>query len=96
VLWWGVPSVALVYGALQLEHLAARLPPLVALGDASYSLYLFHLPVTMFVQGPAAAALSVVAGLGIHRFIERPLQRASAKLWRHRHQQLLAHSPSRL
>jgi exopolysaccharide production protein ExoZ len=75
VAWWGIPSVALVYGALQVEPLAARVQPLVALGDASYSLYLFHLPVTMFVQGPAAAALAVAVGLGIHRYVERPLQR---------------------
>jgi exopolysaccharide production protein ExoZ len=44
VLTWGIPAFAIVAGAVSLEPLVARLLPrwLLALGDASYSLYLSH------------------------------------------------------
>jgi len=44
VITWGIPAFAIVAGAVSLEPLVARLLPrwLLALGDASYSLYLSH------------------------------------------------------
>lgn len=44
VLTWGLPACAIVAGAVSLEtHIAAALPRwLLALGDASYSIYLVH------------------------------------------------------
>jgi peptidoglycan/LPS O-acetylase OafA/YrhL len=43
VLWWGLPSAAILIGAISLERLAIRVPRLlVALGNSSYSLYLTH------------------------------------------------------
>jgi peptidoglycan/LPS O-acetylase OafA/YrhL len=56
VLIWGVPAFAVVAGAVSLEPLVAPALPrwLLALGDASYSLYLSHgfvLPALMLVIG---------------------------------------------
>jgi peptidoglycan/LPS O-acetylase OafA/YrhL len=43
VLWWGLPSAAILIGAISLERLGIRVPRLlVALGNSSYSLYLIH------------------------------------------------------
>jgi peptidoglycan/LPS O-acetylase OafA/YrhL len=43
VLWWGLPSAAILLGAISLERLGIRVPRLlVALGNSSYSLYLIH------------------------------------------------------
>jgi exopolysaccharide production protein ExoZ len=43
VLWWGLPSAAILVGAISLERLGIRVPRLlVALGNSSYSLYLTH------------------------------------------------------
>jgi exopolysaccharide production protein ExoZ len=85
-LLWGVPAVLIVAGALALEPVVARWRSraLLALGDASYAIYLCHYPAVdvtarlfgvrpgwMFV--PIAIAVSIVAGLIFHRFIERPL-----------------------
>ena len=44
VLTWGIPAFAIVAGAVSLEPLVAHLLPrwLLALGDASYSIYLSH------------------------------------------------------
>ena len=45
LLYWGVPAVLLVIGCLSLEkHSLFRWKPLILAGDASYSLYLFHIP----------------------------------------------------
>ena len=56
VLTWGVPAFAVVAGAVSLEPLVAPALPrwLLALGDASYSIYLSHgfvLPALMLVIG---------------------------------------------
>ena len=46
VIVWGVPAALLVIGALSLEHARLfRWRALIAGGDASYALYLFHVPV---------------------------------------------------
>jgi exopolysaccharide production protein ExoZ len=85
-LLWGVPAAMIVAGAVALEPVLAVRPPaaLLRLGDASYAIYLCHFitvavaarlvgvaPVWLFV--PAAVALSLVAGLIVHRWIEKPL-----------------------
>lgn len=56
VLTWGFPALAIVAGAVSLEPLAAHALPRwsLALGDASYSIYLSHgfvLPAFMLVMG---------------------------------------------
>jgi exopolysaccharide production protein ExoZ len=56
VLTWGVPAFAIVAGAVSLEPLVAPALPrwLLALGDASYSIYLSHgfvLPALMLLIG---------------------------------------------
>ncbi|MBX5143219.1 acyltransferase [Rhizobium lentis] len=51
VLFFGVPAVLILYGSIGLEQYARRLPRiLVALGNASYSTYLFHLIVLFVVS----------------------------------------------
>ncbi len=92
-LLWGVPAAMIVAGALALEPLAARFAPraLVALGNASYAIYLCHFvtvdltaraigtqPRWVFV--PTAVAVSIAAGLLFHRLIERPLIAAARRL----------------
>ena len=85
-LLWGLPAVMLVGGAAALEASAGwpRLPALKAVGDASYSIYLCHVPATALVAHaiggaplalfiPAAIGASVGAGLLCRRFVERPL-----------------------
>ncbi len=88
LLYWGLPALLIVWGALSLEG-AGRLPlfaPLKLLGDASYSLYLIHglaLSLAFKLIGgwglpaPLAVALAtpfgVLAGLACYRLLERPL-----------------------
>jgi exopolysaccharide production protein ExoZ len=87
----GVPATMVILGVLWLEpHLRGRLPRwLLLLGDASYSLYLFHplimpiVPVALRKFGIENVAVSIVlcviiglaAGVLIHLLIERPLTR---------------------
>jgi exopolysaccharide production protein ExoZ len=83
---WGIPAAMIVGGALAIEDHGGppRLRPLETLGDASYALYLVHLPVQALVAHtlgvthdalfvPAALIASIAAGLACHAFIERPL-----------------------
>ena len=92
-LLWGVPAAFLVGGALSLEADGAvpRLRGLVRLGDASYALYLVHLPATALVAhtlgwgNPWLFALvsmgvSILAALGCHLWMERPLVAAARRL----------------
>jgi len=80
---WGLPAAAILAAALALERsVGPRLPTFVlAIGDASYAIYLVHpFVVPAFVShGPllAAASLpaSIAAGLLVHRLIDAPLQR---------------------
>jgi exopolysaccharide production protein ExoZ len=91
VLVWGLPSLALVAGAVSLER-AGPLPhwwPLRALGDASYSVYLIHgLAVSAAwrllqlagLEAPvlaflASLAAGVVAGLLAYQLFEKPLMK---------------------
>ncbi len=84
VLYLGLPAVVVVWGALQL---GGRQGPLTVLGDASYALYLCHLPVvSLIVWGLcrysnlppdavvlAAATPTVVLGWRIHELFEKPM-----------------------
>lgn len=85
---FGAPAFLILAGALKLEDVARRGGALTAafvrLGDASYSLYLCHLPVVTVVlaltpglAGPLRIALTVsialALGLATYRWIERPL-----------------------
>jgi len=91
-LLWGVPAVLTVAGALTLElgdegrpapSVMAR--PIRVLGDASYAIYILHLPATALIAHtlgwqrpwlflPAALAASVAAGLAGRALVERPLR----------------------
>lgn len=74
VLHWGVPCALIVYGALGCEEWLKRLPSV--LGDASYSIYLFH-PIAMyaFAGWPLKFAGGVGLGLLAYYLLERPLMR---------------------
>jgi len=79
VLFWGFPSALVVYGCLSAERAFARreLSPLVLLGDASYSIYLFHLAFIRILNlpWPVEFFLAVAGGIAVWRFVERPLLR---------------------
>jgi peptidoglycan/LPS O-acetylase OafA/YrhL len=81
-LTWGVPAAGLLAAARALEpSLGPRLPrALLAIGDASYAIYLVH-PFLVPAIAPhgtlgalAAVPLSVAAGLLVHRYVDAPLQ----------------------
>jgi len=87
-LLWGVPAAAIVAGALCLEARGAifRSRALKTLGDASYAIYLVHLPATALIAHtlgyghpalfiPAALAASIAAGLACRAWVEKPLLR---------------------
>lgn len=88
---WGVPALALVTGAVSLEH-AGHLRswwPLRTLGDASYSVYLIHgLAISAAVRLMQMAGLhapmplflvsvaaGAAAGLVVYRLVEKPLMK---------------------
>jgi exopolysaccharide production protein ExoZ len=89
--YFGVPATLIVLGAVSLEDRLARwpVPPLLLLGDASYSLYLSHGIVLKLVfaglassvlSHPLAAFLGVLAlelalGVACYRRIELPMLR---------------------
>jgi exopolysaccharide production protein ExoZ len=88
LLYWGLPALLIVWGALSLEGAgrAPVLPALKLLGDASYSTYLAHgLALSLafkLMEGRAltpaaeialAAPFAVLVGLACHVLVERPL-----------------------
>jgi exopolysaccharide production protein ExoZ len=91
VLAWGVPALLLAAGAVSLERHGPvpDWPPLRALGDASYSIYLVHglaISAAVRILGLAgidapvvvfasALVVGVVAGLATYRLAEKPLMR---------------------
>ena len=80
----GIPAALIVWGALQID---ARRGALTVLGDASYSIYLFHAPlVAAAVWGMArfnfvpadliiilASGFAILIGWRIHELFEKPL-----------------------
>ncbi len=85
-LTWGVPAAAIVAGAVGLEARLGcfRSKALERLGDASYSLYLFH-PIAVAAVAhtvgyerpwlfiPAALAAAMAAGIAGRALVEKPL-----------------------
>lgn len=84
---WGLPALAVVAALLGLER-AGKAPlwlPLKHLGDASYSLYLFHMPVLYVVRlfvpegwglFIASVPASIAVGLLSFHLLEKPIGRA--------------------
>jgi peptidoglycan/LPS O-acetylase OafA/YrhL len=84
VVEWGVPAAMIVWGALSIEPWFKRrlfdVP--VAIGDASYSIYLFH-PLIAYgldFAWPVRLALAVGAGLTMHLLVERRIM-AARRRW---------------
>jgi exopolysaccharide production protein ExoZ len=91
ILYWGLPAALLVTGAVSLERHGriADWPPLRALGDASYSVYLVHgLAISAAFRAlqmahvnapavvlPVSLIVGLVAGLATYRLVEKPLMR---------------------
>jgi exopolysaccharide production protein ExoZ len=90
---WGVPALLILLATVSLPEAGRSWPARVGrrLGDASYSVYLVHLPVLLVLQGllkrapvalpgPAVVLLSVAVGLAAGAvffvFVERPVTRA--------------------
>jgi len=85
-LLWGAPAFMIVTGAVAVERAFTAPRLLIALGDASYAIYLCHLPMValtahligvhpagLFV--PVSMVASTIAGLAFHHGVERPLIR---------------------
>ena len=87
-LLWGIPATLLVAGAVTVEARGGliRGRALTSLGDASYCIYLFHLPAMAIVAHglgtgrpllflPVALLASIGVGLAARAFLEKPLLR---------------------
>jgi len=93
------PFALVLYGAAALEKSKGALAPrwLRKAGDASYSLYLIHVPAFLVVGKlisislpdtrldnvvliAAFTASALIAGFALHKFVERPLLKATKKL----------------
>jgi exopolysaccharide production protein ExoZ len=90
-LMWGIPAGLTVLGALAIDAGTRSAPhdgpthrSLMALGNSSYCLYLFHLPATAVIAHvfgyqkpwlflPLALIASILAGLAAHLWLEKPL-----------------------
>lgn len=79
VLWWGAPSVALVYAASCHSALLDRsfFAPAAFVGDASYSIYLSHvIPNNLFMfWWPIQSAILLGIGIAVFLLVERRLLR---------------------
>jgi exopolysaccharide production protein ExoZ len=83
VLMWGFPAALIVYAALSNESLFQHraVMPFVVLGDASYSIYLFHPLATtvLHLPWPVEFVLAVSLGVGAWWLIERRLLAAKRR-----------------
>ena len=87
---WGFPAALVVWGAVSIEPLFRHrlFTGPVAIGDASYSIYLFH-PIVSFgldVYWPLRMLLAVAVGWAMHVLVERRImarKRAPARRPRH-------------
>jgi exopolysaccharide production protein ExoZ len=81
VICWGIPAAMLVYGLRALEpRLSGRVFDLpVLIGNASYSIYLFHQLVFKQFHGLAGFVLSAAAGIAIYVMVEQPIIKARPK-----------------
>lgn len=88
VAMWGTVGFLAVWGAAQFDCAGLAWRPLVALGDASYSLYLGHLLIFTAVVGTGGAlgrrlweiAAAAAICLAVYRLAERPLTLAARRL----------------
>lgn len=82
VVWCGIPCALIFYGALALEgRLKSKVWDVpVLLGNASYSIYLFHYFVTQSVSGLLGFLCATGAGLAIYWVVERRIIRLGASL----------------
>jgi exopolysaccharide production protein ExoZ len=81
-LFWGVPAALVVYSIVCLES-RWRWPAIaVAVGDGSYSIYLFHSYFITFANlyWLAEFFLAISLGLAVHAFVERPILQARKRL----------------
>ena len=80
---WGLPAAMIVWGALSIEHQFQREPlhPFVFMGDASYSIYLFHPLVAYGLSAawPIRFVSAIALGCSMHVLVERRL--VYAKSW---------------
>jgi peptidoglycan/LPS O-acetylase OafA/YrhL len=99
-LLWGAPAVLTVAGALSLELDGGlrwlndrRARTILILGDASYAIYMLHLPATALVAHtlgwarpwlflPTAMAVSIAAGLAGRAYVEKPILSRLRAAWR--------------
>jgi peptidoglycan/LPS O-acetylase OafA/YrhL len=87
---WGVPAALVVWGALSLEPVfdSALFDGPVKIGDASYSIYLFHPLITYGLDfpWPARLALAVAVGIAMYVLVERRIMAAvkTRAFWRKR------------
>lgn len=80
--FWGVPAALVVYSFLCLEN-RWRWPAFgVFVGNASYSIYLFHMDAVRFlhVHWLLELASAIALGLSAHLLIERPIMGARKRL----------------
>lgn len=73
--YWGVPAALIVYAALANERLFRDWDIPVLLGNASYSIYLFHLIVmrALHLHWALEMTLVILAGVGVWWAVERRL-----------------------
>lgn len=81
---WGFPAALIVWGALSIEplfrHRLFNVP--VAIGDASYSIYLFH-PLISYgldLHWPVRMLLAIGVGVAMHVLVERRLMAARKRI----------------
>jgi exopolysaccharide production protein ExoZ len=81
---WGIPAALVVWGALSLEPIfESRVFDIpVAIGDASYSIYLFHPLLAYGLDFPWPVRLSLAVGVGwaMHLLVERRIIAARRRL----------------
>jgi exopolysaccharide production protein ExoZ len=85
VLSYGAPAALILWASMKREDLFARLGVLALIGDASYSIYLTHTIVTNALRtlpAPALICAAILAGLGFHLAVEKPLIRLSRQKYR--------------
>jgi exopolysaccharide production protein ExoZ len=83
LLAWGIPAALIVYGARSMEGLFRHraFDSAVLIGNASFSIYLFHeLVVSHALWWPAAVTVSVAFGLAAYWFVERRIMRLKPRL----------------
>lgn len=72
VIQWGLPAAAIVYGAISLDRFVGKAFDIpVFLGNASYSIYLFHPLVAFSGEWVSGMLISIGLGSAIYWLIER-------------------------